>query len=165
MEIQRSRRYIFIRICLWYFENYNLPYRSIIPFILPYAECVNFDLSWIHGWLETMRTRMMVGLRQIWHFGLYLLFLIRHILHSWVVWNNNNYRNALKQFLLHWSNTTVVLNIVNLYLENQSDLQLLLIANLHKRILNASILNMERIVFAAKCNLLLPINNDSPEKV
>ena len=60
----------------------NLPYRSIIPFILPYAECVNFDLSWIHGWLETMRTRMMVGLRQIWHFGLYLLFLIRHILHS-----------------------------------------------------------------------------------
>ena len=60
----------------------NLPYYSTIPFILPYAECVNFDLSWIHGWLETTRTRMMVGLRQIWHFGLYLLFLIRHILHS-----------------------------------------------------------------------------------
>ena len=60
----------------------NLPYYSTIPVILPYAECVNFDLSWIHGWLETMRTRMMVGLRQIWHFGLYLLFLIRHILHS-----------------------------------------------------------------------------------
>ena len=63
----------------------NLPRHSIIPFILPYAECVNFDLSWIHGWLETMRTRTMVGLRQIWHFGLYLLFLIRHILHSLVV--------------------------------------------------------------------------------
>ena len=53
-----------------------------ISIYLPYAECVNFDLSWIHGWLETMRTRMMVGLRQIWHFGLYLLFLIRYILHS-----------------------------------------------------------------------------------
>ena len=66
-------------------KNLNLPHHSIIPFILPYAECVHFDLSWIHGWLEIMRTRMMVGLRQIWHFGLYLLFLIRHILHSLVV--------------------------------------------------------------------------------
>ena len=83
----------------------NLPYHSIVPFILPYAECEKFDLSWIHGWLETMRTRMMVGLRQIWPFGVYLLFLIRHILHSWVVWNNNNYWNALKQLLLHWPNT------------------------------------------------------------
>ena len=129
----------------------NLPYYSTIPFILPYAECVNFDLSWIHGWLETMRTRMMVGLRQIWHFGLYLLFLIRHILHSWVVWNNNDYRNALKHFycigqILQLGRnillSTVVLNIVDLYFWSQSDLQLLLIANLHKRILNPSILNM-----------------------
>ena len=145
----------------------NLPYYSTIPFILPYAECVHFDLSWIHGWLETMRTRMMVGLRQIWHFGLYLLFLIRHILHSLVVWNNNDYRNALKQILtaLAKYSTAVVSNIVNLYLQNQIDLLLRLIAHFYKRILNATILNIEWIVFYAKCTFLWPINNVLPEKL
>ena len=56
-------------------------------------------------------------------------------------------------------------HILRVALQNQIDLLLRLIAHFYKRILNATILNIEWIVFYAKCTFLWPINNVLPEKL